>query len=45
MVGSEREIMVDTAGTLFLGVNDLDIDNNAGAFGALITVTRPSGDT
>jgi hypothetical protein len=45
LVGPEREIRVETAGRLFLGVNDLDVDNNSGAYGALITVTRPPGDT
>jgi len=44
LVGSEREITVETAGRLFLGVNDIDVDNNAGAFGAVITVTHSSGD-
>lgn len=45
LVGSEFEMSVETAGTLFLGVNDLDVGNNEGAFAAIITVIRPSGDS
>lgn len=45
LVGSELKTSVDSAGRLFLGVNDVDVDNNAGTFVAIITVNRPSGDS
>ncbi len=41
-VGSELLFTADTAGRLFLGINDVDLGNNAGEFTATITV-NPSG--
>jgi hypothetical protein len=40
VVGHAAHIHASTAGTLFLGINDVGLDNNDGAFAATITVTR-----
>jgi serine/threonine-protein kinase len=40
VVGHAGNFHASTAGTLFLGVNDVGVDNNDGAFTATITVTR-----
>lgn len=37
-VGSELQSKADTEGRLFLGINDGDVENNAGEFTATITV-------
>ena len=37
-VGKSCEFKADSAGRLFLGVNDMDLKNNKGAFQALIAV-------
>lgn len=39
-VGSRFQYIAETAGRLFLGINDSDVANNAGAFTATITVNR-----
>jgi hypothetical protein len=37
-VGSQLQSIADTEGRLFLGVNDSDVENNAGEFTATIIV-------
>ena len=37
-VGSQLQSNADTEGRLFLGINDIDVGNNAGEFTATITV-------
>ena len=37
-VGSQLQSTADTDGRLFLGINDVDVANNAGEFTATITV-------
>lgn len=39
-VGRLTSIPTTTAGRLYLGVNDIDLTNNAGAYSAAVTVTR-----
>jgi hypothetical protein len=39
LVGSQLLSKADTAGRLFLGINDGDVGNNSGAFTATVTVT------
>ena len=39
-VGHEHRFKATVAGPLFLGVNDIGVDNNDGAFVARVTVTR-----
>ena len=39
LVGSELSTTADTEGRLFLGVNDVDVENNSGEFTATITVS------
>ena len=38
LVGSTYEVVTETGGRLFLGVNDIGVDNNDGEFFAVITV-------
>jgi len=38
LVGSELSSTADTEGRLFLGINDIDVENNSGEFTATITV-------
>lgn len=38
LVGSEFSGTVDTSGTLFLGINDVGVENNEGEFKATVTV-------
>jgi serine/threonine-protein kinase len=40
VVGHAAHIHASTAGALFLGINDVGLDNNGGAFAATVTVTR-----
>jgi hypothetical protein len=40
-VGSRLQFVADTEGPLFLGLNDVDVANNAGVFTVTITVNPP----
>ena len=40
VVGRSHRFKAQAAGRLFLGINDVGVDNNAGAFDARVTVTR-----
>ena len=40
IVGSADRFQADSAGQLFLGINDTGVDDNDGAFVAKVTVTR-----
>jgi hypothetical protein len=39
-VGRSDHFQANTPGPLFLGINDIGVDNNDGAFVAHVTVTR-----
>jgi hypothetical protein len=41
LVGSHFTGSADRSGTLYLGINDVGVDNNGGAFTATVQVARP----
>ncbi len=40
-LGAEGELLADRAGEILLGINDLGLENNSGAFQALVTTPAP----
>ena len=43
LVSSELSSTADTEGRLFLGINDIDVENNSGEFAATTTVKPSQG--
>ena len=41
LVGASSQFPADHSGTLYLGINDVGVQNNTGSFTSVITITPP----